>query len=405
MAVTSDMKQANLDLPDLHGATILQVVPELDVGGAETTTLEIATGICRAGGRALVASQGGRLESELTKIGAEIFHLPVASKNPFTVYGNIGRLAKLIKSEKVNIIHARSRAPAWSSLFAARRSNIAYMATYHSLVHDRPRLKVFYNSALTRGVCVIANSQFTADRIAHVHGVAAEKIKVVPRGCDADALARAAQPADARAQFRARWCLAEDDFVIICPARLTALKGQDVLVQAVGAVQEGAPQGGRVKLVFAGSAQGRDGYVAELEKLIAANRLESDVIFAGLVRNMAEAYAGSDLAVIASTRTEPFGRTAIEAQAASLPVIASDAGGYRENVKAVANAADGSGWLVEPGNVRALTQAIEAALSLSAQDYQRMGENGRTNVAARFTQAAMVANTLNVYRDILGSGC
>ena len=401
MAVTSDMKQANSDRPDLRGATILQIVPELDVGGAETTTLEIAAGICRAGGRALVASEGGRLEAEIEKAGAEIIHLPVASKNLMTVYGNIGRLAKLIKSERVDIIHARSRAPAWSSLFAARRSNIPYMATYHSLVHDRPRLKVFYNSVMTRGVCVIANSHFTADQIARVHGVAAERIKVVPRGCDAEKLARDNQPAGARAQFRARWHLAEDDFVIICPARLTAWKGQHVLIKAVGAAEARAPKGGRVKLVFAGSAQGRDGYVAELEKLIEENGLQGDAVFAGLVQNMAEAYAGSDLAVIPSTRDEAFGRTAIEPQAASLSVIASDAGGFRETIQAIPNAADGSGWLVEPGNVAALTQALEAAISLSARDYQLIGENGRANVAAKYTQAAMVANTLNVYRDIL----
>lgn len=394
MAVTSDLTPT---LPDLSGATILQVVPELDVGGAETTTVEIAGGICCAGGRALVVSEGGRLEADLARAGAEIIHLPVASKNPFTMRANIGRLERLIKSENVDIVHARSRAPAWSSLFAARRAAIPYMATYHSLVHARPRLKVFYNSVMTRGVCVIANSQFTADQISRVHGVAAEKIKVIARGCDADALARDNQPQDARAQFRARWELDEDDFVIICPARLTSLKGQDVLLQAMAQMQHRH----RAKLVFAGSAQGRDGYVALLERLIDQYGLGDRVVFAGLVRNMAEAYAGSDLAVITSTRTEPFGRTAIEAQAASLPVIASDAGGFRENIVNAPVDAGGSGWLVAPGDVAALAQCLDAALSLSPEDYNRMGENGRANVAAKFTQAGMVANTLSVYRDIL----
>ena len=393
------------ELPaDLSGCTILQVIPELDTGGAEVTTLEVAEAILAAGGKALVASQGGPLADTLSAMGAQVIELPVASKNPWTLWRNVGRLARLIRREGVDIVHARSRAPAWSCWFAARRAGALYMATYHGLVHPRPASKVFYNSVLTRGAAVIANSSYTAQLINAVHGVGADKIKVVPRGCDVERLARESVKPSQIADKRAQWGVSGDDFVILCPARITQLKGQDVLIEAFAALKaefQGARGARPLKLVLVGSAQGREDYLERLKNLAAQHGVQGEVVFAGLETNMALAYAASDAACVPSTRAEPFGRTIIEAQAGSLPVIASDAGGFRETVLPQSVEKGGSGWLVTPGDVAALHKALHELLHMSDAARAQMGENGRAHCTTHFTQQALCARTLSVYQQLV----
>lgn len=388
---------------DLSGRVILQVVPTLDNGGAETTTCEVAAAIIAAGGTALVASEGGVLVETLEQMGAEVIILPVASKNPLTMWRNRRRLAQVIRSYGVDVIHARSRAPAWSSFWAARRARIAYMATYHGLVHAAPRLKVLYNSVLTRGAAVIANSSYTAGLISDVHRTPSHRIRVVPRGCDVAALAAAAPArasrSDAVLAKRAAWGFGADDFVLMCPARITELKGQDVLIKAFAAMQAKAA-GRNVKLVFVGGAQGKEAYLDSLQALATAQGVSADVCFAGLEQDMITAYAASDAAIVPSTRAEPFGRTVIEAQAASLPVIASDAGGFRETVM-TGDAQHASGWLVAPGDVADLAQVLLALLALPDTTRAQLGENGRQNVSRYFTEAALCARTLGVYQDVI----
>lgn len=382
---------------DLSGKTVLQVVPELDVGGAEITTLEISRAIVAAGGRALIASQGGALATDIEKAGGEIVALPVASKNPFTMWRNAAKLAKLIKRERIDLIHTRSRAPGWSGLRAAKLAKVPFMTTYHSTVHTAPRAKVFYNSVLLRGDVCIANSHYTGAQISAVYPHWRDKIRVVPRGCDVDALAGAPFDSAARTAKRAQWGVPETAFVILCPARVTSLKGQHVLVQALGRLSgEKKPY-----LVLVGSAQGRDDYVANLTAQADEIGLSSRLVFAGLENTMPHAYAAADMAIVPTIRPEPFGRTIIEAQAAGLPVIATDAGGYRETVKSGAIDTGGTGRLVPMGEAAPLAAAIDELLALSPADLTRMGENGRAHIEANFTQAAMCARTLNVYAELL----
>ena len=384
--------------PALAGLTILQLVPTLDAGGAESTTIDITRAITAAGGRAVVASAGGRLAGEIAAAGGRLVVLPMASKNPLIMAANVGRLRRLIGRENVDIVHARSRAPAWSALAAARLAGVAYMATYHGLVHLRPRVKVWYNSGLVRGRAVIANSRYTARRIAQAHGTGWEKIHIIPRGCDVAALAAENfTQHDIDAQ-RAQWRFAPDDFVIMCPARLTRIKGQHVLIAALAQLSSDR----RPVLVLVGSAQGRDAYAAELAALVTRHGLEKRVVFAGLVRDMPVAYAAANLVVVASVRPEPFGRTIIEAQAASRPVIASDAGGFRETV--VTGAADdgATGWLVPPDDSTALAAALDAALGCAPAVLARLGGNSRAHARRHFTRETMCAKTLTVYRHLAG---
>lgn len=393
------------DKVDLTGKTILQVVPQLDVGGAEITTLEISRAIVAAGGRALVVSEGGALEADIRAAGGEIIHLPVASKNPFKVWRHGRVLAALIRREGVDLIHTRSRAPGWSGLRAGKLANVPFMTTYHSTVHERPRAKVFYNSVLVRGGVSIANSHYTATQIAKVYPQWRDKIRVVPRGCDVAALARRNFSAADKAAKRAQWGVAEDAFVIICPARVTHLKGQHILIEALGMAADNASNvsnAAKPFLVLVGSAQGRDEYVNELKAQAAALGLGQRLIFAGLEDNMPAAYAAADLAVVPTIRPEPFGRTIIEAQAAGLPVIASNGGGFRETVIAEAPEKGGTGWLADMGSALSLTHKLDAALALSPETLSHMGENGRAHVEANYTQTAMCNRTLNVYRELLG---
>ena len=383
---------------DLTGKTIMQVVPELDVGGAEITTLEMSRAIVAAGGRALVVSEGGALEADIRAAGGEIIHLPVATKNPFKVWRHGRVLADLARGEGVDIIHTRSRAPGWSGLRAGRLAGIPFMTTYHSTVHEGPPAKVFYNSVLVRGRVSIANSHYTAAQIAKVYPQCRDKIRVVPRGCDVDALARDNFSDDERADKRAQWGVPDDAFAIICPARVTHLKGQHILLEALGnSSAEVKPY-----LVLVGSAQGRDDYVAELKDQAMGLGIAARLVFAGLENNMPAAYAAANLAVVPTIRPEPFGRTIIEAQAADLPVIASNGGGFRETVIAEAPEKGGTGWLADMGSALALTQALDAALALPPKALLAMGANGRKNVEAHYTQTAMCNRTLNVYCELIG---
>ena len=383
---------------DMTGKSILQVVPELDVGGAEITTLEMARAIVASGGRALVATQGGALASEIEKAGGEIISLPVASKNPIVMWKNARRLAALLRAENIDLLHTRSRAPGWSGLWAGKWAGVPFMTTYHSSVQDKPRGKVFYNSILVRGRLSIANSHYTASQIAKVYPHVVDKLRVIPRGCDVEALAKDNFKAADKAAKRAQWQVPKNAFVIMCPARVTPLKGQHVLLEALSKLASDTEP----YLVLVGSAQGRDGYVAELTAQAEKLGLRARLVFAGLESHMASAYAAADLAVVPTIRPEPFGRTIIEAQAASLPVVASDAGGFRETVIAKPASDGGSGWLAKPDSADALAQALDAALQLPAQDLKQMGANGCANVCAHYTQTAMCNRTLHVYQELIG---
>jgi glycosyltransferase involved in cell wall biosynthesis len=283
-------------------------------------------------------------------------------------------------------------------LFAAKRTNRPYVTTFHSTVHEKPKAKILYNSSLVRGQVSIANSHFTAARIEAVYPWAASGLRVIPRGCDEEALAPENFSAADKAAKRAAWGVDDSDFVIICPARVTHLKGQHVLIAALGLLASDK----KPKLVLVGSAQGRDDYVAALKSQAAALGYGDRLVMTGLETDMASAYAAADLAIVPTIRPEPFGRTIIEAQAAGLPVIGSDAGGYRETIIAQSPAKGGTGWLARINNAEALAAAIEAALAMSPEDLAAMGQNGRANVLANYTRTAMCQRTLNVYREWLG---
>ncbi|WP_018148317.1 glycosyltransferase family 4 protein [Henriciella marina] len=381
-------------LPDLSGRTILQVIPELSAGGAERTTLEVAEAIIEAGGRAIVASEGGRLVSALEAAGGEHVDLGLSTKNPVAVISNAGKLASLIEDQGIDLVHARSRAPAWSALWAARRTGTAFVTTYHGAYSGRSALKKVYNSVMARGDVVIANSEWTADHVQTVHGVQGARLVTIPRGVDFDVFDAGLVTSERVDAIRQAWQLeAANPTLLLLPGRLTSWKGQLVAINAFSKLDESLRAG--AILILAGDAQGRDKYREELEKAIAALGLEHAVRIVGHTEDMAAAYAASDIVLAPSIRPEAFGRVAAEASAMGKPVIAADHGGQREII-----VDRKTGLRVEPGNPSSLATAIGALLALEAPERQALGEAGRLYVKDRFSKRGLQAATLSVYERV-----
>ncbi|WP_204934420.1 glycosyltransferase family 4 protein [Roseibium sediminis] len=380
---------------------ILQVIPDLETGGAERTTVDVAKAVIERGGTALVVSQGGRMVSELETLGARHIVLPVKSKNPWTIWRNAARLRQVIDDNRVDLIHARSRAPAWSSLWAARKARIPFVTTYHGIYGQKSAPKAFYNSVMARGDVVIANSRYTADLIEARHPVAKGRIVTVYRGSDMRELHPTSVSEDRREALRAQWDLPRDRPLIINLARLTGWKGQRVLIEAMGELKAKgltAPVA-----VLAGDAQGRNDYLASLKSQIAQLDLADQVRIVGHCSDVPAALALGTLSVIASTEPEAFGRAAVEAQAAGVPVIVSKLGAVPETVLAppVVPDADRTGWHVPPGDAKALASAIESVLSLNGQEREALTARALSHVQKIFSVEAMTGATLDIYERLL----
>jgi len=376
--------------------TLLQVVPRLETGGAEQTTLDVAAAVRAAGGRALVASMGGRMEATLLASGAELERMTVHSKNPLVILGNALRLARLIRRRKVSLVHVRSRAPAFSGVLAARLAGVPVIATYHGVYNARSALKRWYNGVMTRGEVVIANSEFTRQHVIAQHQVDPDKVAAIPRGVDIARFDSAAVSAERKAALAADWGLdpADRRVKILLAGRLTRWKGQGLAIAAAGLLKARGVTD--FLMILAGDAQGRSGYLAELEAAIEANDLKDNVRIVGHCADMPAAYALSDLAIAPSLDPEAFGRTAVEPQVMGVPAIASAHGATRETV-----VPGETGWLVKPGDAQAWADALEAAIVLGPAGRARMGVVAAERARRLYSVGAMCAATLDVYARVL----
>jgi glycosyltransferase involved in cell wall biosynthesis len=386
-----------LSAPGPLSVNILQVIPQLEAGGAERTTLEVAQAVVADGGRALVASEGGRMEAELAALGGELVRLPMATKNPFTAWKNAAALTRLIREQNIDLVHARSRAPAWSAKLAADRAGVPYVTTYHGTYNARSGLKRWYNSIMAKGVRVIAKSEFIRAHVLEQHAIDPDRITVIPRGVDLDRFnPDVIEPARLEA-IRTAWALADeaDSLVLLLPARLTRWKGQVDAVEAMIALKE---QGVTPlpRLVLAGDPQGRDAYVAELEGLIAEHDLGDRVRLVGHCADMAAAFAVCDVVMTPSNEPEAFGRSAAEAGAMQRPVIAADHGGAREVI-----IAGETGWRVTPGDADAIAAAINEAIAAGAEGRQAIGTAAAERIRTLYSARSLQTATLRVYREVL----
>jgi glycosyltransferase involved in cell wall biosynthesis len=385
----------------LQGRTVLQIIPRLDAGGAERTTIDIAEALVAAGARALVACEGGRLASELQAAGGVLIPFPAANKNPLAMFFNIRKLARLIYLERVDLVHARSRAPAWVALHASHITDRPFVTTYHGAYSGHSTLKLRYNSVMAKGDVVIANSSYTAALIERLYPHAREKMRVIPRGVDLRAFSPANVDLSRVARLRADWGVAPHERVALVAARLTPWKGHRVLIEAASRIK--AKGLDDVRFVLAGDPQGRDGYVRELDALIAKLGLKGFVLRVGHCVDMPAALTAASVVAAPSIEPEAFGRSAVEAQAMGAMVIVSDIGAAPETLLAPPDVAEDerTGWRVAPGDPDALADALMTALTLGASAREAIAWRARARVEKEFSLQLMKDATLAAYLSLL----
>ena len=371
--------------------TVLQVLPALETGGVERGTVEMVQAIVRAGGNALVASAGGRLVAAVERAGGTHITLQLASKNPARIWRNAARLAFLIRAAEVDIVHARSRAPAWSAWLACRKTGARFVTTWHGVYKENAPGKRRYNAVMARGERIIAISQFVAAKLKSRHHVDPGRLRVIPRGVDTALFDPAVVTAERTARLAAQWRLPEGAPVIMLPARLTRWKGQSVMLEAMARLERKD-----VYLVMVGADQGRNRFRRELLARAQTLGLAERVRLVGHCDDMAAALMMADVVANPSVEPEPFGRTVIEAQAMGRAVVVSDAGGTAETVEHGV-----TGWRVRPADPGALAATIDVILRMSPADRAAIGARARASVCTNYTTAAMQQATLEVYRELL----
>jgi glycosyltransferase involved in cell wall biosynthesis len=372
--------------------TVLQVLPALQTGGVERGTVEIAQAIAKVGEKAIVASSGGQMVGAVLRAGATHFALPLASKNPLVIMRNVGRLVRLIRSQNIDIVHARSRAPAWSAWLAAQRTGTHFVTTYHAVYNENFPGKHHYNAIMARGERVIAISEHIARHVIATHHVDPAIIRVIHRGVDAALFDPENISGQRMAKLANEWRVPEGKTIVMLPGRLSRWKGHAVLLDAIARLRRAD-----IAVILLGPDRGRHRFSSELIAQADHLGITEQVRLVGECQDMPAAYALSDIVVNASTEPEGFGRTVIEAQAMGRLVLASDHGGAVETV-----AHGETGWRVAPGDAEALASSIGEAMSLTEAERQAMGQRAREAVLARFTTAAMQRATLNVYAELLG---
>lgn len=390
---------------ELTGRTILQIVPRLEAGGAERTTVDIAQAIADAGGRAIVVAEHGGMVPELEAAGGEYIAMRAASKNPLQMLKTAINLVALIKQNNVDIVHARSRAPAWPALWAARWTKRPFVTTYHGVYSQTNALKAFYNSSMTRSDAIIANSAMIAALVAQRVPAAKTRITTIYRGTDLEAFVPDAVSLARRQAMQQKWNLQPADAnrpLILNVARLTGWKGQEVLIEAMDQVLETSGPD-RPLLILAGGSQNDTAYETRLRQTIKTRGLNDHIRLVGHCDDVPAALNLATCMVVASTREEAFGRAAVEAGAAGVVTIATDHGGAKETILTPpeVNEAERTGWRVPPGDAEALAQALQTVLALPPEARDVIGMQATKFVSKHFSLQAMCTQTLQVYNALL----
>ena len=375
--------------------TILQIVPQLVEGGVERGTTDIARYLTEQGWRALVTSAGGPLESEIRAAGLANLPMPLHSKNPLVMARNVQRLQRLIRGLGVDLVHARSRAPAWSAYHAARRCGVPFVTTFHSVYSGRswsPKRR--YNAIMTRGERVIAISEYVAQHMRETYGVPGKRVRVISRGVDLEQFDPAAVSQERIAKLAAQWGLQPGGKpVVMLPARVTRRKGHLLLLDALQRIANRD-----IRCLLVGGTEPRSKYPAEITQMIQQSGLEQMVDVVGSCDDMPAALMLADVVVAPSITPEAFGRMPIEAQAMGKPVIVTDMGALSETIMPAA-----TGWVVPPNNADELAQALDLALAMPDDARERVATRARNFVERSFTLDRMGHKTMAVYRELLQS--
>ncbi|AIL65243.1 GT1 family glycosyltransferase [Rickettsiales bacterium Ac37b] len=381
----------NSNKDSYHKTGILQVLPALISGGVERGTIEITEALIKNGYRAYVVSAGGPMISALYQMGATHIKMSLESKNPFVIYKNSKLLASIIKEYNIQIIHARSRAPAWSAYLAARRTGCNFITTFHGVYKITNFIKRAYNAIMTKGQYIIAVSNYIDDHIKRNYIVEEKNIKVIHRGVDLSYFDPNTINEHRIMQMAKKLNIQLDKPLILLPARITRWKGHLYLLQALRRLPANS-----FACIFVGSDKGHVSYRKEIKRTIAEYGLNHEVAIINNVLDMPALYMLADIVISASIEPEAFGRVVTEAQAMGRMVIATNLGGACETVLH-----GKTGWLVPHDDAEILYQTIEKVLKLAPREKDIISEAARNHIRDNFSVEMMCNKTINIYKKLL----
>ena len=377
---------------------VLQVIPKLGYGGAETGCYDIAHYLPENDCGSYIVTSGGELLKFIDKKKVKVIKLPVHSKNPLIIFINFLALIWVILINNISIVHARSRAPAWSCLLAAKITGRKFVTTFHGTYNFNSKMKKLYNSVMVRSDLIIAGSNFIFSHIKENYSKyldAKKKLLVIFRGINVDYFDPTTKLDSDEKKLLNEWQIEKDKKIILLPGRLTGWKGQEVFIEAVNLVNIELGYEAFYAVIL-GSDQGRDLYKKKLIRLTEQHRLINQVKFIDHCKDMALAYKVSDFVVSASIEPEAFGRVAVEAQSMEKPIIASNIGGSNETV-----IDEKTGFLFESNNPKSLSKKILKVLSMDEASLQSIGKEGRKNIIQKFNVEKMCFSTYSEYKRLL----
>lgn len=371
--------------------TVMQIIPSLGAGGAEQGCIDVAAELVKSGAKSIVVCNGGHRIPEILRAGSTHINLPVDSKNPVVMWRNIARLRKLIREHDVDIVHARSRAPAWSAWKSVESTKARFMTTCHAPFNISGDIKRFYNSSIARGERVIAISNYVREYLLKNYEIEDRNIRLIHRGVALEKFHPGAVAPTHLIKLSNEWRLPDGCTIVMMPGRLTRWKGHLVLIEAMAQLKRDD-----IFCVMIGDDQGRTEYRAEVENAIKEKGLEGRVRIVGHCSDMPAAYMLANVVVSASTDPEGFGRIPIEAQAMGRMIVATNHGGAMETI-----IPGETGWLVEPNNASDLARAIGEALDMDPEARAVMAAHAMVHIADNFTRGKMVDETMDVYAELL----
>jgi glycosyltransferase involved in cell wall biosynthesis len=377
---------------------VLQVIPKLGYGGAETGCYDLAHYLPENNCSSYIVTSGGELLKFIDRKKVKVIKLPVHSKNPFLMLFNSIALIFIILLNNISIVHARSRAPAWSCLFATKITRRKFVTTFHGTYNFKNSIKKFYNSVMVRSDLIIAGSNFIFSHINQNYPKYLDLKKrflVIFRGINVDYFDSSTTLDSEESRLISDWEVDKNKKIILMPGRLTAWKGQETFIEALNLVNKELGYDS-FNAVILGSDQGRDIYTKKIKRLAEQYRLTSQLKFIEHCKNMPLAYKISDIVVSASVEPEAFGRVAVEAQSMEKPIIASDIGGSNETI--IDNV---TGFLFQSGNAEALSKKIVEALQLDESRLKSIGIEGRKNIIKKFNVEKMCFSTYSEYKKLL----
>ena len=379
---------------------VLQVIPKLGYGGAETGCFDLAHYLNENNCKSYIATSGGPLLKYINKKKVKVFRLPVQSKNPILIIINAILLSMIILFFNINIVHARSRAPAWSCLIATKFTRRKFVTTFHGTYNFKSKIKKWYNSVMVRSDLLIAGSNFIFSHIQENYSKylsSNQKFLVIFRGINVDYFNPKKINENDKNLLKKKWKIADNKKIVLLPGRLTSWKGQEMFIEALNNIKKNENNIEFIAIIL-GNDQGRKIYKKKLVRLAEQYRLVNEIKFVDHLDLMPIAYEISDVIVSTSIEPEAFGRVSVEAQSMEKPIIASNIGGSNETI--INNK---TGFLFEAGNPRALSEKLLEILNLSDVTLNGIGAEGRKNVKAKFNVEKMCNTTYAEYKKLINA--